>query len=112
MNSATREEMVERVARAMCPEDLWVSDAQFQREHYRDLAKRAIGAMREPTPEMLATVAPIAMVSPSLDCYDLAGKAIALLPLTDNPDVADVLAQMVQDHRAMIDAALYPAIGG
>lgn len=73
-------------------------------------ARAAIEAMREPTPEMIATVAPLAYQVPSLDCYEIAAKAVPLLPPNNNADIADVLATMVQDHRAMIDAALKDAL--
>lgn len=109
-------EMIERVAMALAADfeegfprftmQRWEQLTELARATMRQRAFVAIQAMREPTPQMLAAVAPIAMVAPDLNCYDLAAEAIALLPQNDNPDIADVLAQMVQDHRAMIDEAL------
>jgi hypothetical protein len=76
------------------------------RDDYIADARAAIEAMREPTPQMVAAVAPLALTAAALDCYDIAAKAVALLPQNQHPDLPDVLATMVQDHRAMIDAAL------
>lgn len=98
-------EMVERVARAMCPPDQWEGENPYTREMYVTLAEKAIEAMRTPTPEMIAAVAPEAGSAEFSD-YELAGLAVDLLPPTQHPDVADVLAGLVKDYRGMIDAAL------
>ncbi len=58
---------------------------------------------REPTPEMLAYVAVRVQAAGKAD-YDLAQRAVALLPPSDHPDVGDILAEIARDYRAMISA--------
>lgn len=99
--------MIERVAKAMFfamhPDAEW-SRGRARMKWYA-MAEEAIEAMREPTPRMIAATA--AQTQPaSPDDYQLAQAALAFLPPSEHPDVADILADVARDHRAMIDGAL------
>jgi hypothetical protein len=59
---------------------------------------------REPTPEMISTAAPLAAHAPGARDFAIALTAVNLLPPNEHPDIADVLAQMAVDYRAMIGA--------
>lgn len=59
---------------------------------------------KEPTAAMIATAAPLAAHAPGERDFEIALAAVKLLPPNDHPDVADVLAQLVVDFRAMIEA--------
>lgn len=63
---------------------------------------------REPTPEVIADV--VQRVDPaSLADYEVAKAASALLPPTGHPDGPDVLAELVRDYRALVNASAAPA---
>lgn len=64
----TEQSMVEKVARAICDSDFcdngdhgageaWAGMDEQQRDYYRDNARAAIKALREPTEAMIATAA-------------------------------------------------------
>lgn len=69
------------------------------------LARAALQALREPTPQMLADVAVKTQPASEAD-YALASRAVELLPPSDHPDAGDVLAELARDWRNFIDAAL------
>lgn len=61
---------------------------------------------REPTPAMIAATAP--QTDPIHRDYVLAQMALHLLPPNENPDIADTLAMIPSDWRAMLAAAPTP----
>lgn len=100
-------EMVTKVAKALFlsqhPNSEWSPGRA--RIKWFQMAEEAIEAMRDPTPRMIAATA--AQTQPaSPDDYQLAQAALAFLPPSEHPDVADILADVARDHRAMIDGAL------
>jgi hypothetical protein len=56
---------------------------------------------------MLAAVAPQADAPAPTD-YELALRAVDLLPASEHPDVPDILAEIARDYRAMLSAAPAP----
>jgi hypothetical protein len=72
-----------------------------------DMARAAVGELREPTPEMVAAVAPgVDLAGP--EDFAIARAAVDLLPPNEHPDIADILAAIACDFRGMVDAALNP----
>lgn len=100
-------EMVTRVAKALFlsehPNAEW--SAGRARAKWFTMAEAAIEAMREPTPRMIAATAVQTHPASEQD-YRLAQAALRFLPSSDHPDVADILADVARDHRAMMDAAV------
>lgn len=73
----------------------------------RQLARAALEAVREPTPEMLAATVLSGMETPLAAAdFALADAALKLLPPTSHPERRVVLAEIARDHRAQIAAAL------
>lgn len=103
-------EMVERVARAMA--EAAGDDYEENRSFLHRVARAAIEAMREPTPEMLAETLP----APGIHCDPkttrLAEMALNLLEPNGIPDKAhlsglDAARALIGDWYSMIDASLH-----
>lgn len=73
-------------------------------QHLELLARAALLALAEPTPEMIAAVAPRVTPASPRD-YELALEASSLLPRSDHPNVGDILAEISRDFTDMIAAA-------
>lgn len=57
----------------------------------------------EPTPEMIA--ATVVETEPSYQDIIIAQSAVALLPMSEHPDMPEILAQVVLDYRTMVASA-------
>lgn len=62
-----------------------------------------------PTPQMVAAaaVAPVS-ADPTPEDWEIGLSALDYLPPSEHPDVGDILAELVRDYRAMIQAAPQP----
>lgn len=116
-------EMVERVAKAMCAsvDENWDArdfgdtsdgaDPENMRLYWRELARAAIEAMREPTPYMMAVTLPIGPIKVDRPTMILCERTLGLLEPEGFPAEAhaggmDSAQRLVADWRAMVDAAL------
>lgn len=102
--------MVERVAIAMRDANAEsISPARgLQASDWREFARAAIAAMREPTPHQMARAI---LAVKDLGDYEeaerpVARAALSILPQTCHPAAMPVVIDLARDYRAMIDAAL------